>query len=176
MYLDTEKEMHGSIGIINKLISIILEDFEAISQELDEQKDIEITVANFFIDRLNVQYGFDYQMLANLDESKGEQDVDIYGISLSKEKLKLQLTTYDGEIKKETARMNKEYKKGNPVVIFVDLSPEKCIKNAQEKKKLHTENEDNIFIIHSEESGLINDSYAKDNFPKLNNSNYKGIF
>lgn len=42
MYLDTEKEMHGSIGIINKLISIILEDFEAISQELDQQKEIEI--------------------------------------------------------------------------------------------------------------------------------------
>lgn len=144
---------------------------------MKKQKEIEITVANFFLGRLNDQYGFDYQMYPNLDESKGEQDVDIYGISLLlKEKLKLQLTTYDGEIKEKTAHMKKEYSKGKSIMILVDLSPDKCIKNAQEKKKLHTGKENNILIIHSEESNLINKNFAKNNFPQFNNSNYRGIF
>lgn len=143
---------------------------------MKKQKEMEMAVSLFFIERLNSNFRFNYKAIPNEDESRGERDVDIYAKSSNEVMLKLQLTTNDAEVMEKTALMNKEYKKGRSVVVLADLTPERCIRSALQRKESHTDKEDVILLIHSQESAQINKDYAKSSLSEFTTSTYKGIF
>lgn len=147
------------------------------SQQIKKEK--ELKVARFFIGRLNKKYSFDYDLASNNNETKGESDVDIYANSNSKkEQLKLQITTNDGQILKDCADNKKEAERngsGFAMSPVRDLEPEKLISSAIKNKKYSNPN-DLVLIIFTEFGSLVDEGWAKNNFPSLNQSNYKGIF
>ncbi len=147
------------------------------NQQIKKQKELE--VANFFIERLNKKYNFDYNLEPNINETKGESDVDIYANSISnKKQLKLQITTHDGQILRDFADNQKEAERngiGFTSSPVRDLEPEKLIDKAI-KNKVYADSSDLILIIFSEYGSLVDEGYAERNFPSLNQDNYKGVY
>ena len=147
------------------------------NQQIKKEK--ELKVARFFIDRLNKEYIFDYNLTSNDDETKGESDVDIYANSnLGKEQLKLQITTNDGQILKDCADNRKEAEKngtGFAMSPVRDLEPEKLINKAITNKK-YSDPSNLFLIVFTEFGSLVDENWAKNHFPSLNQSNYRGIF
>jgi len=143
------------------------------------KKEKELEVAIFFINRLNKRFNLDYNPILNNDETKGESDVDIYANSKSnKEQLKLQITTHDGQILKDMAGLHKEADKngtGFATGPVRDLEPEKLISKAI-KNKTYSDPSNLFLIVYTEFGALVNENWAKNNFPLLGQDNYKGIF
>jgi hypothetical protein len=144
---------------------------------MKKQKEIEMNVSSFFVERIKERYGLNYKIKPNEDENKIDGDTDIYMESLDNKLIcNLQLTTGDMNVYPRVAYMNKQYKKGNSVVVLADLSFKKCIENALKNKEKFDDKESIILIIHSEYSSEINKDYGCNVSSEFVDSKFKGIF
>jgi hypothetical protein len=143
------------------------------------KKEEELEVASFFLEKINQEHDLDYFPELNLDETKGESDVDVYALSVSKKypKLKLQLTTADDEVKEKEAKFKKECKQGKRASFFADVTPKRCISRAVTRKDKHSGKDEIIFVIHSRVGGITNEEYTKKNFSGfVGDTDYKGVY
>ncbi|MFA7277451.1 MAG: hypothetical protein WC101_00485 [Candidatus Gracilibacteria bacterium] len=149
-----------------------------------EQKDDELRVAGFFIQRLNEFYKFDYQGSSNADESGDDVYVDIFARSDSgkHEELRLQLTISDGEFHHVFAEISKERRKKNLPYVFGRtigghiLDP---IKAVLEKKGQKTSGEEILIIYNDYTAGIqpFDANYAKTELPQLAQEvKFKGVY
>lgn len=72
------------------------------------KKDEELKFSKFFIERFNQRYGLNYRVISNNKETKTDGDIDVYALGESGQKLNLQVTTGEGELKQFRASIRKE--------------------------------------------------------------------
>ena len=146
------------------------------------QKDKEMEVAQFFIDRLNAFYEFDYVPESNPNEVDDFQFTDVFARSKKHEDLLLQLVTSDGDYYKTIAAGRRERERTGDPLSSVMLVPNgngttDPIRWMIEHKKEKTTGKE-ILLVHEEVISVTwNPEGAKRMLPPLAvDSPFKAVF
>lgn len=159
----------------------------------DDQKDDEMFVSEFFVDRVNKVYGFDYFPEKN-EKEKEKPSIDVYARSKDGKnpEIKIQLTTCD-DLHKFLNKSNKfwdDLEKGKEMDVSFAvgrkiginlIDPIKAaIHKKEDKLKKKKREGDEILILHNDfaiemrpfEKGFIDDYLL----PLAKKSSYRGVF
>lgn len=147
-------------------------------------KNEELKFTRFFINWLNKKYEYDYEAVANDDESKVDTEVDIYAKSKSGkfQQLNIQTVTSEGKLMQEFTNLRNISKRTGRNVVMgsgMDLDSEEWIKKAIDKKEKSYSKEvkQSLILLIQKDVGLIfNEEYFKNHFSEFKNSDFRGIY
>lgn len=143
------------------------------------KKEEELKFSKFFIERFNKHHSFNYQAVPNDRESAQDSDVDVYGIEAGRDRLNLQVTTGEGELKGMWAGLRKEAKKtgisiGSTMILSI---PGKVGQAIKLKSKYSPEAKKSLIMLITEESGpTFDENYTRIVFNDFRNSDFKGVY
>jgi hypothetical protein len=146
------------------------------------KKDEELKYAEFFIDRLNHQYGLDYKATSNEKEERLDAEIDVYAMSKKFPTLNLQIRTREKILKEIFANLYKQAKNTGQKAVMgpvINMNTKKWITEAITAKehKYPLEVKQNlVLLIIGDIGALFNKDYARRIFANFSNSDFKGIY
>jgi len=131
-----------------------------------QKKELEMKVAEEFIQYFNSVNDFDYKILPNNDETREESSVDVYAQSnKGLEELKLQITTNDGPIWRDLAQLQKN-ERSNGIRGFIrDRDLTGRVYRAMENK-FKSDGKGIFLIIFTEFGAQVDEHWASENFKR----------
>lgn len=143
------------------------------------KKEEELKFSKFFIERFNQHYKLNYRVVPNNEETKINGDTDIYAVEKNSEKLNLQVTTGESELKQLLASIRKESQQtGKDVSRTIIIGHKERITQPlkQKEQKYHIGAKNNLILLVTEDFGP---QYDKEYVRRLfgnHSTAFKGIY